>query len=154
MVSCLHNRVKNTFLAPNLSLPVTNRQEILNYSWVAFKSIDRTVMFTLWKAKSKLSLNSLSFHNIHDVALLCTNQKFVRTSFCVVFHWSTSQNLYIFVFFGSEVVFKNVLFNWFAWLSHIPPKNATISWCWNAFFSSFACSKPIYVINWVMVRIF
>lgn len=104
--------------------------------------------------ESSSDFNHLSLVSLEDISLLSTNQILKRTSIRVVFERGWTKKLLLGYTVSSDflVQFQTVSWDWLFTL-HIPPEKSTIGWCWDTLITSLTNSKPVNIINWIVMRL-
>ena len=153
MIARLHNGVAFQVLTPDLSTPVTDRQEVLELARISLDVVDGTVMLALLKTELEVDFDLLALVGLEDITLLSTDEVLERGGIGVVLETSTTEHLGLDNTVDSEVFDEFKLFEGTTLkVSLIPPKKATIGRCGDALGTSLA-SNPVNIVDWVVVRL-
>jgi len=158
MISCLHDWGL-LILWPNLASPIADWHEVLDMGWISLERVDWTMMLPRFDTESVSNFNHLSFVSLKNVSLLCSNQILKRTSIWIVLERCTSKQFFFDFSVNFNLLIENNLFSWKSSVSLfsilgviVPPEKLSVGWRGNAFCTWFK-SKPLYVINGVIVRL-
>jgi len=153
VVSSLHDGGFEIII-PDLGRPITDRQEVFAVKRVSLKSVNWTVMFTLFNTISVGDLNViLSLGSLKNVTLLGTDKIF-KSVLRNVFKRGCTKNLRLKLAIDVDIFFEGKLLNWtFTKFLHIPPKDSTISRGGDNFSTGLGSMTPKHIINWVVVRL-
>lgn len=135
-------------LGPDFGGPISNGEEVLEMHGVSVHGVDRTVMLTLFVTPSALDLSLFVSVLTHEsVTLFTSNQELVGVGVLIIAERSSTVGLAVF-YVG---ILEDELVGGGIHVSHIPPKDASVSRAREEFVTGSGTSQPRDIVHGVVM---